>query len=210
MADYQKARNWNGKDLSGVWIVTKKLDGVRVLVKNGVALSRAGKPLHNLVLPDGDYEVFKDDWATSVSMVRTLVGEQVDPAYCFSLNPLDSRLIMDTLTDPSAAVINAALSKALDQGLEGVVLHGPSRWLKAKPLLTFDVPVIGRLEGEGKHTGRLGALVTPMGAVGTGFTDAEREADYPIGTVIEVICQELTPDGKFRFPRFHRVRWDKA
>jgi len=56
----------------------------------------------------------------------------------------------------------------------------------------------------------MGALMTDMGKVGTGFTDMERQEwwikrNSRVGTVIEVECMQLTPDGLFRHPRF--VRW---
>jgi DNA ligase-1 len=94
-------------------------------------------------------------------------------------------------------------------GDEGLVVRQGNRWLKVKPINTFDVPVIGSIPGRGKHTGRMGALITPMGNVGTGFTDEQRGTEYPEGTIIEVESQGLTPDEKFRFPRFIRVRFDK-
>jgi len=49
-----------------------------------------------------------------------------------------------------------------------------------------------------------------MGNVGTGLTDDQRRqfwAKPPL--TIEVECMELTPDGKFRHPRFKRERFDK-
>jgi ATP-dependent DNA ligase len=50
-----------------------------------------------------------------------------------------------------------------------------------------------------------------MGKVGTGFSDAMRKEDWNsrIGEFIEVECMQLTPDGKFRHPRFLKRRWDK-
>lgn len=75
-----------------------------------------------------------------------------------------------------------------------------------------DVRVIGWEKGEGKHLGRMGALVTEKGKVGTGFSDKEREEyteEYILGKVIEVSCMELTPQGKFRFPKFVRTRLDR-
>jgi DNA ligase-1 len=81
----------------------------------------------------------------------------------------------------------------------------------------------------------MGALLTPRGKVGTGFTDKQREEWYewfmtqPCGIydeagekptrfelladgaapTIEVDCWELTKDGKFRHPRYIRLREDK-
>jgi ATP-dependent DNA ligase len=81
------------------------------------------------------------------------------------------------------------------------------------------VTVTEIIEGTGKHKGRMGALMTPMGKVGTGFTDQERKewwgrkallGNHPtLAWLIEVECMQLTPDGKFRHPRFLRIRYDK-
>ena len=63
--------------------------------------------------------------------------------------------------------------------------------------------------------GVLGAFLTPMGKVGTGFTDGERgqfwrERNQLLSQMVEVSCMQVTSDGKFRHPRFVRLRPDKA
>ena len=204
-------KTWNGKDLKGGWLFTAKLDGVRAIVINGKALSRAGKPLYNLTLPDGDYEIFKDNWETTVSLVRTKEGKPVPVECAYSLVPLDNRLELGGASDPTAAQIRKYLKWAIKVGYEGLVLRQENNWLKVKPVRTYDVPVLGVVAGKGKHEGRVGALETPKGRVGTGFSDKEREEllTIPLGTVIEVEAMGLTPAGKFRHPRFLRVRFDK-
>jgi ATP-dependent DNA ligase len=74
------------------------------------------------------------------------------------------------------------------------------------------VKITGLQAGLGKHQGKLGAFLTDMGKVGTGLTDHERvlyNTPDMIGQIIEVECMELTDDGKFRHPRFVRLRFDK-
>lgn len=110
--------------------------------------------------------------------------------------------------------------------------------LKVKPKLTFDVTVSKVLAGTGRNKHRMGAILTERGKVGTGFSDIQREEFWRLktlvesghhaackviesfgatycdcglaGYVVEVECMELTKDGKFRHPRFIRVREDKA
>lgn len=83
-------------------------------------------------------------------------------------------------------------------------------------LQTMDVTVTGCYEGTGKNTGKLGGLyiVQEDGQttckVGTGYKDDERESiwnnqDSVIGRICEVKYQELTNDGRMRFPVF--LRW---
>lgn len=107
-------------------------------------------------------------------------------------------------------------------GGEGLMLRQPgSRYevgrstslLKVKTFHDAEGRVIGHVPGAGKHKGRLGAVVCelPSGAtfnIGTGFSDAERKAPPPIGSVVTFRYQELTDDGIPRFPTWVGVRID--
>jgi hypothetical protein len=210
-----KAKNWKGNDLKGEWEVTLKIDGVRMLRdEDGNPVSRAGKPLYNLEGIDDkitDAEIFLKDWETSVSMVRTKDGILIKNCHAYSLDPLDDRLKDGTVTDPTAEFISRRLDEANEVGYEGLILRQGDKWLKVKPSETHDVKVVNLVEGTGKYVGMLGAMVTEKGNVGTGFTDAQRKEFwvFPLNTIIEVECMSITKDGKFRHPRFKRVRWDK-
>ena len=75
-----------------------------------------------------------------------------------------------------------------------------STLLKVKRFHDAEARVIGHEPGTGKHKGRLGALLVEMAngtrfAVGTGFTDKERESPVPIGATITFKYQELS-DGR--------------
>lgn len=107
-------------------------------------------------------------------------------------------------------------------GGEGLMLRQPgSRYepgrsatlLKVKRFLEAEARVLAHEPGTGRHRGRLGALVVelPTGvqfAVGSGFTDRQRERPPAIGATITFRCQELTERGCPRFPTFVRVRTD--
>lgn len=102
--------------------------------------------------------------------------------------------------------------------------------IKIKPTVTLDLRCNGAIPGVGKHAGKLGALsVSYKGvntAVGTGFSDDERERmwraacdgrpgnellkDNPIGKIIEVEAMAVNPNNTLREPRFKAVRWDKT
>ncbi|WXX18504.1 hypothetical protein TacPo2_49 [Pantoea bacteriophage TacPo2] len=224
----KKAKLWKEKDLKGLWTFYRKIDGVRA-IRNlnpdipAKYVSRNAKPLHNLDhLEFDDAEIFKDNWETSVSMVRTHCAAPVDACCVYSLadGKTDSRLLLFTVQDPSVEFIKFHLEQALEKGDEGLILREAEsenpKWLKVKNKETHDVVVTGFQAGTGKHDGRMGALLTTRGKVGTGFTDAER--DYwqerwdegtVVGITIEVECMELTPAGQFRHPRFVRERIDK-
>lgn len=107
-------------------------------------------------------------------------------------------------------------------GGEGVMLREPgslyerkrsSTLLKVKRFHDLEAVVTGHVPGKGKHAGRMGALSCVFFAtegaakeegirfeVGTGFTDAQRAAPPPVGSIITVRYQELTRDGVPRFP----------
>ena len=109
-------------------------------------------------------------------------------------------------------------------GGEGLMLRQPkskyavgrsNTLLKVKTFHDAEATVIGHAPGTGKHKGRLGALVVTLADgvrfnVGTGFSDAEREAPPAIGAVITFRYQELSNDGVPRFPSYVGERVDVA
>jgi ATP-dependent DNA ligase len=217
-----KAKPWSGKDLKGEWEVTIKIDGVRTLWSGTEWLSRADKPLYNLPAFDGraDCETYCGGFKETITRIRAKTKSRpITADQLYSLEPLDPRLRLPNATNPLAVEIHRWLKMAVQMGYEGLVLRQGDVWLKVKPVETYDVPVTGIFEGEGKHKGRMGYVSTPMGDVGTGFTDEERvywwgvpydklrSGSPPI--TIEVECMKLTDDGKFRHPRFLHIRIDK-
>lgn len=111
------------------------------------------------------------------------------------------------------------------KGAEGTMLrHRTSPYerkrsgllLKVKDFKDTEAIVDAHQPGTGKHEGRMGALHCHLKddpnvcfKVGTGFDDSERdnaEKLYPAGTEITIRYQELTKDGKPRFPSFVGVR----
>lgn len=208
-------KNYDNKNIEKCDI-TIKVDGVRGHFKDGVWKSRAGKPLYNLPtnVEEGIYEIFLGNWEESLSACRTKVGKLIDENHLYKLYPdVDKRLVISSnVSNVTKEDIDQHLKKVLGNGYEGLVIRCECVFYKVKPTYTLDVKVTGWLEGKGKHAGRMGALLTPLGKVGTGFTDQQRERytkDFVVGNIIEVDCMELTPKGQFRHPRFIRLRLDK-
>ncbi len=114
------------------------------------------------------------------------------------------------------------LARINSLGGEGLMLRQPgsryevgrsSTLLKVKTMLEADARVIEHLPGQGRHRGRMGALLVQLANgttfnVGTGFTDAQRGAPPPVGRTITFRYQELTDRGVPRFPSFVRLRSD--
>jgi DNA ligase 1 len=83
--------------------------------------------------------------------------------------------------------------------------------LKVKNFHDAEARVLKHQEGAGRHKGRLGALLVEMEdgtifAVGTGFSDAERDQPPPVGSLITFRYQELSDSGVPRFPSYLGVR----
>ena len=121
---------------------------------------------------------------------------------------------------PNQENLKRKLDEIVSAGGEGLMLHkadapyltGRSEaLLKLKPYLDAEARVLAHLPGKGRHTGRLGALLveTPDGRrfrLGTGFSDAQREAPPPVGTTVSYRYRALSAKGLPRFASFLRAR----
>lgn len=118
----------------------------------------------------------------------------------------------------------------IEEGFEGVMINPnlpyyrgrkSNSMLKFKTMLSMECEVIDFYEGEvdTRHRGSLGGVVVRQEnglecRVGSGFTDEERawiwhNKEQVLGRILEAKYQELTPDGKMRFPTKFRWRTDK-
>ena len=121
------------------------------------------------------------------------------------------------------AQLQALLAATVRAGGEGLMLRrGDSPYrrgvrsddlLKLKQHLDAEATVIAHAPGQGRHAGRMGALVvrTPEGVtfrLGTGFSDAERREPPPVGSVVTYSYRGLHPGGSPRFASYLRRRTD--
>ncbi|MCG8563626.1 MAG: DNA ligase [Desulfobacterales bacterium] len=118
------------------------------------------------------------------------------------------------------AHLEARLRAVEAQGGEGLMLRRPGSpyragrsrdILKVKTFQDAEARVVGHRPGKGRHRGRMGALEVelPNGtrfALGTGFTDTQRENPPPVGSWVTFKYTGLTPSGIPRFASFLRVR----
>ncbi|GAB0148144.1 MULTISPECIES: DNA ligase [unclassified Marichromatium] len=112
------------------------------------------------------------------------------------------------------------LRRVVAAGGEGLMLHraaAPYRagrgddLLKLKPYLDAEARVIAHLPGKGRLRGMVGALLVEDAEgrrfrLGSGLSDAERQAPPPIGSWVTFRYQGYTGNGIPRFARYLRVR----
>lgn len=167
------------------------------------------------------------DWRSVRYMIFDLPGEsgafgersqRIEVLLAQAKQPWLQAVAQARVSDASA--LQKLLNQTTQAGGEGLVLHranalwSPGRsdaLLKLKLQPDEEARVVAHLPGKGKHAGRLGALLLEMPngqrfALGTGFTDAQREAPPPLGSVVTYRYRDHTPKGLPKFAAFLRVR----
>ena len=122
----------------------------------------------------------------------------------------------------SDAALQKLLLRTVRAGGEGLMLHrGASMYragrsddlIKVKTHEDAEAKVVAHLPGQGRHAGRLGALVVEMPSgqrfrLGAGLTDAERDHPPPVGSWVTYRFRGTHDSGMPRFASFVRVRDD--
>lgn len=160
---------------------------------------------HVFELPEGE-----GDFASRAARIERIVAQ----AGWHQLRAVEQQRLADR------AALRRRFDDVVREGGEGLVLHradAPYRTgrsgalLKLKPLRDAEAVVIGHVPGRGRHAGRLGALQLrgedgTVFSIGTGFTDAQREAPPPIGSTVTYTYRGRTASGQPRFASFLRLR----
>ena len=134
----------------------------------------------------------------------------------------DYVMALDQTLCRGIAHLKEELQRVESLGGEGLMLRQPSSkyvagrsstLLKVKTFHDAEAEVIGHQPGAGRHKGRMGALQVRLAdgtefSVGTGFSDAQRDAPPGVGSVITFRYQELSDAGVPRFPSFVAMRND--
>jgi hypothetical protein len=226
---YIKANNHKDVDLKGQWEVYIKIDGVRAIKdQHGHVVSREGKPLYNLdSLKFKDAEIYRKDWSTSVSLVRTQSPRSIKQCDVYELTDgiVDTRLLLGIKMNPTNEWLQRMMKKYVELGHEGIVVRKGAKWIKVVPLKMADVRITGMKAGNGRNLGKCGSIETNHGSVGSFMTQTEEgipvtDAELRqwlwdnqhrlVGKIIQAGYRETTSKGKLRFPVLVRFRWDKT
>ena len=140
----------------------------------------------------------------------------------FKLHPSSHVLIIAQERCEGRKDLQRRLAETEARGGEGLMLRRPgspytvgrsSDLLKVKSFQDAEAKVIGHVGGTGKYRGKMGAIRVEMEngvrfAIGTGFSDKDRENPPPIGSTVTFRYRELNPSGIPRFASFMRIRDD--
>ena len=236
--DFQKAITYTGQAIKGPVEISYKIDGVRILFRDGVLVTRNDKRPPGLLYacsPDALHKMYKlGDCELYTGKFKDVQGpisrhEPEDnifgPEHVYSLVDLDARLRIITVDglDKDSGLIKRLLKAAVDKGYEGLVLRTynedgtTKKWYRVKPSSTADVFITGWFEQQDKHgvpKGVLGGFTTNYGKV-TAFSDALRKTlwekpDQYVGRLMQVTYKELYDTGSFRYAvTFNHFRDDK-
>ena len=122
----------------------------------------------------------------------------------------------------SDAALQALLQRTVRAGGEGLMLHrGASLYqagrsddlIKVKTHEDTEARVVAHVPGQGRHAGRMGALLVEMPSgqrfkLGAGFSDAQRADPPPVGSWVTYRFRGTHDGGLPRFASFVRVRED--
>jgi DNA ligase-1 len=190
-----------------LWLGRGRFDELSGMVRHVTPLDADWHQVQYMIF---DLPQALEPFAERAQRIQTVVAQAKQPW----LQAVPQQRVAD------AHSLQTLLRSTVQAGAEGLVLHqanalwSPGRsdaLFKLKPLPDEDARVVGHLPGKGRHTGRLGALLLEMPdgqrfAVGTGFTDAQRNAPPAVGEVVTYRYRDRTPKGLPRFASFLRVR----
>lgn len=235
--DFRKANSYTGQKLKGLVEVSYKIDGVRMLYRDGEFVTRNNKippgfaqattvEAKAKIMAYGDCEIYTGSFFGTNSQLQrhdpdtNCIGEEhVYPLDYHDMEDhrFDTRLTICAVSNPTEAFVQGHLLKALELGYEGLVLRTADRWYRVKPHYTADVRITGWFEQLDKAKapkGQLGGYTTNYGRV-TAFSEEDRQGlwetkDQDVGRLIEVVYRELYDTGSFRYcVKFSRFRDDK-
>lgn len=189
-----------------LWIARGQFDVLSGTVRKVKPVDAEWQKVNYMVfeLPAGSGD-FKDRALALESIVNTAAWPQ--------LQAIEQTAIANRAT------LQAKLDDVVQEGGEGLMLHWANAkvatgrsdvLLKLKPVQDAEATVVGHVAGKGKYAGLTGALAVKSADgqrfdLGTGLTNAQRQAPPAIGSTVTYTYRDLTPSGKPRFASFLRM-----
>ncbi|WP_082672745.1 DNA ligase [Luteimonas abyssi] len=209
MAPTWFTQGWPPVPMDGeLWIGRRRFDEVSVLARHG-GTDDAWGAVRFLVF---DLPAEAAGFEARIARMRRLLDAQA----IAWLRPVRQRRFGDR------DALDAHFRALVEAGAEGLVLHhrdAPYRdgrsplLLKYKPFEDAEARVVAHLPGQGRHTGRVGALLVALPderliRLGSGLSDAQRMDPPAVGATVTFGYSGLTSTGLPRFARFLRIRDD--
>jgi DNA ligase-1 len=190
-----------------LWLGRGRFDRLSGMVRRSVPVDTEWRELRYMIF---DLPGARGRFGERAARVVSVVGEADMPW----LQAVEQTRV------PDRAALQRHLQQLVSDGAEGLMLHrADAEWTpgrsdalrKLKPLPDEDARVIAYLPGKGRHAGRMGALMLQMSngqrfALGTGFSDVQRNTPPPVGAFVTYRYRDRTPAGLPRFASFLRVR----
>ena len=227
--DFIAASTYTGQKLKGACELNYKIDGVRILYRDGEFRTRNDKVPPGLdsalttlakgrIKLYGDCEVYKGSFFETNSPLQQHMPTDncISQDHVYPLDytdqdgnkhVVDKRLHIGVFNDPTPELIRRHLQMALDLGYEGLVIRAANgKWYRVKPEYTADVYITGwfeQFDTKKNPKGQLGGFDSNYGKV-TAFTEEMRQElwDNPeqyVGRLMEVQYKELYDTGSFRY-----------
>lgn len=217
-------KKYNGKDLTGIYTISTKLDGIHAHWTGVELLTRNGKPIRSVPhvvssligQPEVHGELYNHD----------MIFERINGASRSHGVTDDSRLLkfypheglhLNTWYNPTREELDKLMNHVVGDGYEGIVITSENGdMMKHKPRMDSEYKLVGFEPGKtDRNASTFGSLILRLENGRTfkcsGLTDQQR-ADLwdrkPIGAMVKVSFDSLTKNNVPRFPSFECVRWD--
>jgi DNA ligase-1 len=189
-----------------LWIARRQFEQVSAAVRRNQALDADWRTIRYMVF---DIPGDKRPFAQRTAHLAQIATQTATPW----LIAVPHIRLADT------AALNTHMQNTLAQGGEGLMLHrAQALWQtgrsddlrKLKPSPDEEGRVLAYIAGKGQLQGRMGALLlqAPDGqhfALGTGFSQAQRDNPPPLGSLVTYRFRDRTAKGLPRFASFVRV-----
>ncbi len=201
-------QNWPKVALDGeLWLKRDSFDQVSGIVRRKVAKESDWQNIRFMVF---DLPHHQGNFSQRLIAIKALINSTKSP----TLTMIKQTKVLNTST------LKALLDKVVTKKGEGLMLHHQdalytigrsSQLLKLKKHLDSEAEVLAYIEGKGKYTGKMGALLVKTldgitFKIGSGFSDQQRMTPPPIGCIITFKYFGKSQNRVPRFASFMRIR----